>query len=199
MILNMKNKNPWLRLNIIASLLFLVLQLSVINLFAQDKKEAILKLSFSQTDSTKTCIATLLSDSLPVIETDVHLYVKTLYALLPVSKVTATDENGEASFEFPTDLPSAKNGMLDIVAKVEKNEIYGNVETHESIKWGITPKSEIDWANRSLSASRERAPMVLVVASTIIILFIWGILFYIIFQLVKIKKQARVINTVSTS
>ena len=199
MILNMKNKKPGLRLNIIASLLFLVLQLSVINLFAQDKKEAILKLSFSQTDSTKTCIATLLSDSLPVIETDVHLYVKTLYALLPVSKVTATDENGEASFEFPTDLPSARNGILDIVAKVEKNEIYGNIETQESIKWGITPKSEIDWANRSLSASREKAPMILVVASTIIILFIWGILFYIISQLVQIKKQARVINTVSTT
>ena len=195
----MKNKKPGLRLNIIASLLFLVLQLSVINLFAQDKKEAILKLSFSQTDSTKTCIATLLSDSLPVIETDVHLYVKTLYALLPVSKVTATDENGEASFEFPTDLPSARNGILDIVAKVEKNEIYGNIETQESIKWGITPKSEIDWANRSLSASREKAPMILVVASTIIILFIWGILFYIISQLVQIKKQARVINTVSTT
>jgi hypothetical protein len=192
MICKRKNKIPRLQLNNTAFLLFLVMQLFGLHLFAQEPKVATLKLSFSQTDSTKTCIATLLSDSLPVKETEVHLYVKGLYTLLPVGKVVSTDENGEASFEFPTNLPSSKKGMLDIVAKVEKNEIYGNVETQSSVKWGVTPVSEVDWANRSLSASREKAPMTLVVVSTLIIVLIWGTIFYIISQLFVIKKSGRV-------
>jgi len=187
-----KNKTHGLPFHVTAFLLLLVVQFSVPRLFAQEQKTATLKLSFSQTDSTKTCVATLLSDSLPVKEKEVHLYVKSLYALLAVGKVVATDEKGEASFNFPMDLPSSKNGMLDIIAKVEKDETYGNVETQAAIKWGVTPKSEIDWANRSLSASREKAPMVLVIASSLIIVLIWGTIFYIIAQLFVIKKSGRV-------
>jgi hypothetical protein len=60
------------------------------------------------------------------------------------------------------------------------------------VKWGVKSKSEsYNWSNRSLSASRERAPMILVVASTLIIMFIWGTIFYVVSQLFKIKKSAR--------
>jgi hypothetical protein len=192
-----ENRIPGLRLNVTAFILFLVMQLSVINLFAQEQKVATIKLSFSQTDSTKNCKANVVSDGLPVKEKEIHLYVKRLYTLLPVGKVVATDENGEANIDFPMDIPGDKNHLLVVVAKIEKDDIFGTVETQAEIKWGVIPKGEsIDWGNRSLSASREKAPMILVIVSTMIIVLIWGTIFYIISQLFRIKQSAREIKKI---
>jgi hypothetical protein len=197
MIFERKNNIPGLKLNRTAFMLFLILQLFVQNASAQSEKVATLKLDFIKSDSTKTCKATLISDSLPVKGVEVHLYAKRLYTLLPVDKVVATDENGEASFNFPMDLPGDKNNTITVIAKVEKNETYGNVETLAEVKWGVVSKSEsYNWSNRSLSASREKAPMFLVVASTLIILVIWGTILFIIFQLVRIKKSVRQIKKI---
>lgn len=193
MIFERKNNIPGLKLNRTAFMLFLILQLFVQNASAQSEKVATLKLDFIKSDSTKTCKATLISDSLPVKGVEVHLYAKRLYTLLPVDKVVATDENGEAGFNFPMDLPGDKNNTITVIAKVEKNETYGNVETQAEVKWGVVSKSQsYNWSNRSLSASREKAPMFLVVASTLIIIVIWGTILFIIFQLVRIKKSVRV-------
>jgi hypothetical protein len=45
---------------------------------------------------------------------------------------------------------------------------------------------------RSLSASRDKAPAYLIIASNTIIAIIWGTLIYIIFQIYRIKKEGRV-------
>lgn len=194
------NNTHELQINATAWLLFLLMLLPVLHLFAQEQKQATLKLSFTETDSTRTCKATLLSDNLPVKETEVHLYVKGYYSLLPVGKVVATDENGEAEINFPMDLPGDKNDLIVVIAKVEKDAIYGNVETQAVIKWGVASKSEsYDWGSRSLSASREKAPTILVVASILAIALIWGVIFYVIFQLVEIKKSARIIKKISVA
>ena len=159
---------------------------------AQDEKTALLKLTFLQTDSTKTCKATVTSNGLPVKETEVHLYVKRMYSLLPVGKVVATDENGEALISYPVDLPGDQHQMVQIIAKIEKDPVYGTVQTDSMIKWGASPKASLEhFSSRSLSASREHAPMFLVIASTLIIAVIWGTVFYILSQLFKIKKAAR--------
>ena len=197
MISERKNIKPGLQLNSKAFMLFLILLLFVQNVSAQSEKVATLKLDFIKSDSTKTCKATLISDSLPVKGTEIHLYAKRLYTLLPVDKVVATDEKGEASFNFPMDLPGDKNNTITVIAKVEKNETYGNVETQAEVKWGVLSKSEsYNWSNRSLSASREKAPMFLVVASTLIIIVIWGTILFIIFQLFRIKKSVRAIKKI---
>jgi hypothetical protein len=187
-----KNNIPGFHLNIAAFILLLAMQLPVQRLFAQEQKTAVLKLSFSNTDSTKTVVATLTADSLPLKEKEVHLYAKRMYTLLPVGKVATTDENGHATIDFPNDLPGDQNKMIVIVGKLEKDEIYGTVQGQGEVKWGAKLKGEsADFGNRSLSASREKAPMVLVVVSTLIIMLIWGTIFYIISRLFKIKKAAR--------
>jgi hypothetical protein len=175
-----------------AFMLFVVLQSVVISLSAQGTKTANIKLTFTGTDSTKTCIAAVTSDSGKVKGKEVHLYVKSLYALLPIGKAIETDENGEASFNFPIDLPGDQNNMLVVVAKIEKDETYGTVETDSTVKWGALQANESNrWADRSLSASREKAPMFLVFGSNLIIGIIWGTILYIIFQLVRIRKAGK--------
>lgn len=189
-----------LQMNVATFILFLFLQLSPQHLFAQDQKAATIKLDFISTDSTKICRATVMSENKPVAGPEVHLYVKRMYSLLPVGKVVATDENGAADVDFPMDLPGDKDGMLTVIARIEKDETYGDVETQSEIKWGFLSKKESPaWNDRSLSASREKAPMFLVVASSLVIVIIWGTIFYIFFQLVRIKKSGGKINKLNTT
>ena len=200
MLCKRKNTGCQLQLNCIVFVLLLVLQMPVHRLYAQDQKVAVIKLSFEQTDSTKTCKATVVSDGAPVKEKEVHLYVKRLYSLLPVGKVASTDSLGEAEISFPKDLPGDQNGMLTVIAKIEKDDVYGTVETQSQVKWGAAPKAELlHLSSRSLSASRENAPMFLVIASSLIIIVIWGTIFYVVFQLLKIKKAARVVKKLSVA
>lgn len=198
-----KRKNSMFRLHvtIAASILIVALQLGVYQVsIAQEKRTATIKLDFTKTDTSKTCTATVMSDSsLPVKEKEVHLYVKGLYSLLEIGKPVTTDENGVAAFKFPTNLPSSNNGMLSLIAKIEKDETYGTVETQTDVNWGAAIKDESVWGDRSLSASREKAPMFLVVASTLIIFFIWGTIVYVVFQLLRIKKSAKVSNKLNSA
>jgi hypothetical protein len=186
------NKTTRFTFNIATIALMLVLQMTFIQASAQEPKTATVKLTFSNADTS--CIATVISDSAatPAKDVDVHLYVKGMYALLPIGKAATTDENGQATISFPKNLPGDPNDMITVVAKVEKDAKYGSFQTEGVVKWGVKSKSEsYNWSNRSLSASRERAPMILVVASTLIIMFIWGTIFYVVSQLFKIKKSAR--------
>jgi hypothetical protein len=187
-----KNKIACFPFKFTGVIILLLLQIVTLHVFAQETKTATLTLFFSNADSTNTCIVKLMTDSIPVKEVEIHLYVKGMYTLLPVGKVVATDENGEAAIAFPIDLPGDKNNMINVIAKVEKDATYGNIETQSAVKWGVVAKNEsYNFSNRSLSASRERAPMFLVIASTLIITIIWGTIFYVVFQLFKIKKSAR--------
>ena len=158
---------------------------------AQDTKTATITLTFNKTDSTKTVVAHVTSDSGAVAGPEVHLYVQRMYSLLPVGKVIATDENGDATIEFPFDLPGDPNKMITVIAKIEGDEKYGNAETTATVKWGADLKGTDPWNNRSLSASREKAPMLLVVASNLIIVIIWGTIVYLVFQLFRIKRSAK--------
>jgi hypothetical protein len=115
-----------------------------------------------------------------------------MYSLLPVGKTVATDSTGVARIDFPKDLPGDKNGMLTVIAKIESDEHYGSVETESEVKWGVPLNNEtFPWNERSLSASREKAPTFLVIASISIILVIWGTICYIIFQLFRIKRSVK--------
>jgi len=154
--------------------------------FSQEK-EAKLTLSFSNSDSV--CKALVTSEDKPVKDVTVKLYVKRLFSLLPINEGTATDESGNVSFTMPKDLPGDENGKLIVVAKIEDDDNFGSLEKIGEVNWGVKKGLLFNsQPERSLSASREKAPIYFMVASDLIILAIWGTLIYIIFQVFKIKK-----------
>ena len=66
-----------------------------------------------------------------------HVYVKKSFGLLPIEGDNlTTDENGEATVNFPADLPGDASGNVTVIAKVEDNDELGNLETAKSVKWG---------------------------------------------------------------
>lgn len=164
---------------------------------AQDEeKEAVIKLSFDQNDSERICKAVVTSDGMPVKETEVHFYVKRMYSLLPIEKAVETDTAGEATMLFPLDLPGDKNGNLIVVAKIEDDDNFGTVDVEAPVKWGAAQMGEKEeWGMRSLSASRDKAPMVLIIVSNTIIAIIWGTLIFVIYQIVRIRKASHLVKT----
>lgn len=173
----------------IVFVLIAVFLLQGIRAMAQDK-QAELKLDFTKEDSLNVCNVNVVSEGKPAAEVTVKLFVKRLFGLLPVGQV-ATDESGVARFEIPADIPGNEKGVYTVIAKIEDDENYENVEAEGDINWGVTrvedPSKKME---RSLAASRDRAPVYFIVASNVIIISIWGTIFYCILQVFKIRRMS---------
>ena len=158
---------------------------------AQDK-EATISLKFEEIDSVKTAIVNVTSEGQPAKEVEVKLFVERLGGLLPIGELT-TDENGQASVEFPTDLPGDLDRTIHVVAKIEENDIFMDTQTNAIVKWGLAnvkrPEAQLE---RSLSAGRERAPIYFMVVANLIIVGIWGTLLYVVIQLFKLKRMGTI-------
>lgn len=195
-------KNKWF-----AKLLIVVVFSLPIGLFAQDESTedaatstATIKLTFDEVDSVKVCRATVTADNKPVEGVEVKFFAKRFFGILPLipnGKSIATDENGEAIVDFPKELPGDCNGTIVVIAKVEEDENYGDFEAVDSVKWGTIislAEQEEEWHQRSLSATGDRAPIYLLSAAGVIIVIVWGILMYVIYSLVRIKKAGKIAN-----
>ena len=164
--------------------------LYTITAFAQDETlTSVLTLKLIKNDTINTCEATLMGNNKPVSEVSVQFYIKRQFSLLPIGNPQTTDDYGIASVEFPNDIPKDLNGTVTVIAKIEDDEKVGSIDAQTITNLGANRLNDIDeWSVRSLSSSREKAPLVLIIISFSIIFGIWGTIVYVVFQLVKIKK-----------
>ena len=102
-------------------------------------KDIELKMSLDVEDSVKTVNISAFfikdEEKLPVSEVEVLIYVKRLYSNLPIGSIDL--DEGEGSLEFPNDLPGDSIGNVVVIAKIEDDSDYANVEQKSDIKWGI--------------------------------------------------------------
>lgn len=167
--------------------------LSVQNSQAQGKK-AIIRLQFSQ-DSVKKYITAKVNefekDSIgaPVNEIDLYFYVERTFSLLPIGGViNTTEENGEVTVEFPSDLPGDTLGNVKVIVKLLEADDYADTEVQKTINWGKVTILDDSHTKRSLWAAGANAPISLMLLTNLLILAVWGINTYIVFKLVKISK-----------
>ncbi len=131
-------------------------------------------------------------NEVPVGEVEVQLYIKRLFGLLPLSEdPETTDENGEVSVDFSTVIGGDTAGNLIIVAKIEDHERFGNLEFQRKIKWGIPLIIDPNLSARELWSSRANAPIYLIVIVNTMLIGIWGVILYILFQAYKISKISK--------
>ena len=78
-----------------------------------------------------------------------------------------------------------------IVAKIEDHEKFGNLEFSRKINWGIPLQIDPEKNARELWSSRANAPVYLIVIVNSMLIGIWGVIFYILFQAYKIIKLGR--------
>jgi hypothetical protein len=163
------------------------------HLCAQDttSADAQITLTFGIQDSVKQAKAVVTKNHTPLKGVDVLFLIKKSFGSLPLGDAVSTDENGEATVDFPLDMPGDASGDLTVIAKVEENDQTGELLTSKSSNWGVPTdvKNTID--KRALWASAANAPIPLVVTVVTIVALVWGTIFYIILQVVAIRRMGK--------
>jgi len=101
-----------------------------------------------------------------------------------------TDSTGTIIAEFKKDsLPGDEKGNIVLAARVEDNDLYGNLLVEKTVPWGKATTVNNNFFNqRTLWSTRFRTPLWLLFMAYSIIAGVWGTILYLVFQIIKIKK-----------
>lgn len=152
------------------------------------------KILISATDDKKITASVFeLKDKnwVPLKGIELKIAVKRLGGDLPVNETPTftTDSTGQASADFKRDqLPGDSKGNIILVAKVEDNDQFGNLSIEKTVPWGSKFQYVSTFDKRTLFATRDKAPFWLQFIAYSIIVAVWGILVYLVFNVIKIRK-----------
>lgn len=121
-----------------------------------------------------------------VPEAALGLFVKRLFTSLKVGEGT-TDINGEATIEIPLNLPGDDKGKITLQARLDENELYGNLETSVVQQWGIPVSVVQQKFPRSLWSTQP--PLWMLITFIVLITVVWGHYIVIIFELFRLRKE----------
>jgi hypothetical protein len=151
-----------------------------------------LEMVLSETDSIKTITLHAYTSERgkekPVSAETVIICVPRMFSMLPIGELTL-DDAGSATIEFPSDLPGDKAGNLVIIAKIEENATFGNVEKRETIKWGLPTDYSVPVTHRALWT--KIAPRWMIYSLSILLAGVWGHYLFAIISLIRIKIDAK--------
>ncbi|MBK7628746.1 MAG: cytochrome c [Bacteroidales bacterium] len=156
-----------------------------------------LKIELTANDVQKTITAFIRSaDSLkqPLTEIDVHFYIERDFGLLQLGQETNFSGNdGKVTVLFPDNIIGDFQGNVTILSKVENSFLYNDATVTVEQKWGMPLKTEDEiFSRRSLWGSRDKSPVWLLLLANGILAAVWGVIIYIIINLLKIKKAGKI-------
>ena len=121
-----------------------------------------------------------------VPETDLGVFVKRMFSALKLGE-GKTDEAGEASIEIPNNLPGDAQGNITLLAKLDENEVYGNLEAAVTQPWGTPVSDELKALPRALWSTLP--PLWMPITFLILMTAVWGHYIVIIFELFRLRKE----------
>ncbi|MEO8884991.1 MAG: hypothetical protein ABI367_02940 [Mucilaginibacter sp.] len=127
----------------------------------------------------------------PVKGVELKIAVKRLGGDLPVNETPTftTDSTGTVAADFKRDtIPGDAKGNIVLIAKIEDNDQYGNLSIEKTVPWGAKFTAVNKFNERTLFATRDKAPIWLQLIAYSIMLAVWIILAYLVFNVFKIKR-----------
>jgi hypothetical protein len=144
-------------------------------------------LSSATEEGKKTLIATVTMGGKPLSDASVVFSARRTFGALSLGEDKTLDD-GTAAVPFPEDLPGGVTGALQIIAEVKPSEKFGSARIEGSFLGGkIVP--EVD-ASLPRALWARRAPLALVIPIVALISGVWLTYAYVIFQIVKLRKEA---------
>lgn len=119
-------------------------------------------------------------------ETDLVVMIKRMFKPMKIGE-GKTDETGLASIEVPGNLPGDEKGNITILARLDENEEYGNIEAEVTQQWGIAVSNLNIKQPRALWSAHP--PIWMLVTFIILMTTVWGHYFFIIYELFRLKKE----------
>jgi len=152
----------------------------------------------SNSDGTRTVNVQVLKfendNWVPAKDVDVKIGINRLGGNLKIGdeETYTTDSLGRVAGEFKRDsLPGDKKGDLILVATVEDNDQLGSLSIEKTVPWGLYVKPVNNFGERALWAARGKAPVWLMFMAYSIIAAVWGVIVYLIFQIIKISRLGK--------
>lgn len=159
-------------------------------------KEVQLELNLTEIEGIKTAIAKVYtldnSGGKQAVETDISLYVNSMFAKMKIGEGAIADGELEYHFDFPSDLPGDINDDLTVFLMIEDHEEFGNVIQQQTKKWG-TPG--IQKKEKKLTLWSKSAPVWMYIVLTILLVGIWANFVYTLINLYKIKEEGKFLET----
>jgi hypothetical protein len=157
-------------------------------------KQAKLTVNFSKVDSLRYVLITAKQVEgngtiHPIGKLSVNLYVPRLFTPLKIGELTL-EEDGTGKLEYPGNIVGDSLGNIVIIAKIEENDLYGNVQGQSSITWGV-PKQYYLAEMPTRELWTPIAPLWMIVTLITMLTGVWAHYFYAIIQLVLIRRSSR--------
>ncbi len=151
-------------------------------------KRALLKMEPVKDDSLLTVKIKLVDreTDTAIREATVGIFVKRTFLPLKVGEGT-TDESGEATVEIPASLPGDAKGNITLLARLDENEVYGNLETVIVQPWGTPVSDKIAAQPRALWSTLP--PLWMLITFIVLMTAVWGHYIVIIYELFRLRKE----------
>ncbi len=135
-----------------------------------------------------TLFGTFNGQKAAVANAEVFVGIKRYFKNLPIMKAgETTNEMGQITVTYPTDLKSGEHGLGELVAYPVDIQRYG--ELTQSAPIHLKPVHIDDFnATRALWAHNNRVPVWLLITYLSIVIIVWGVMFKVVLNLLKIKK-----------
>lgn len=122
----------------------------------------------------------------PVPETDLGIFVKRWFNPLKIGE-GKTDENGEVSVEIPNNLPGDAQGNITLLARLDDNEVFGNLEASAVQPWGLPVSDKIQELPRALWSPHP--PLWMLITFIVLMAAVWGHYIVILYELFRLRKE----------
>lgn len=161
-----------------------------------DIAKAKIEIDTLNADGTKSVTARVFSLSngewVPTKGVEIKIGVERLGGSLKIGddETYTTDSLGKVTCEFKLDSLPADDakGNINLIAKVEDNDQFGNLSIRKTVPWGKYYQHVSTFGRRSLSAARFKAPLWLLFMAYSIVASVWTVIIYLIIQVFKMKK-----------
>jgi len=159
-------------------------------------RDANISVKFHEADTNRAVTALLTvtgsdGNEKPVKDIPVKFYIQRMFGNMAAAEDNSlnTEATGEATFNYPKEIPGGTTNAITVIARVEDNEQFGTVETSAVVKWGEATPVEQNPFPRALW--EPYAPPSLIMVICILFGGVWSIYMYIFYTLYKINKEKK--------
>ena len=144
-----------------------------------------IKLSYDE--NVDKLVVKVKTDGVLGLDVNVDAFIQTMFGKYALGK-SITNYAGIAYFDVDSKIPGDSLGYVTAIVKVKKG--VGFDKATSKLKMGTPTKSVSAIAGRHLWSTDDNAPIWLDVIFHGTIIFIWGAMFIVLYQLRKLKKLA---------
>lgn len=121
-------------------------------------------------------------------DVEVFIGIKRYFNNLPIMNAGATtNDAGILEVEYPHDLPGNEEGKGYMLSYLVDKEKFGEVTAEAEIELEAIHPADFD-SIRALWASNQNVPIWLIVTYLSLVIIVWGTMFKVVLNIIKIKK-----------